>query len=51
VGVHVLRRQPEVEVVGLLTTFNEAADRVTMHAVHCTLVEPSSVFARQLLRG
>ncbi len=31
--LHVLRQQPEVELVGLLTTFNEAADRVAMHAV------------------
>ncbi len=25
---HVLRQQPEVDLVGLLTTFNEAVDRV-----------------------
>jgi uncharacterized protein (TIGR00290 family) len=37
--LHVLRRQPDVEVVGLLTTFNEAADRVAMHAVRRALVE------------
>lgn len=37
--LHVLRQQPEVEVVGLLTTFNEAADRVAMHAVRRPLVE------------
>src|SRR4026207_107116 len=36
--LHVLRRQPDVEVVGLLTTFNEAADRVAMHAVRRSLV-------------
>jgi hypothetical protein len=36
---YVLRRQPDVEVVGLLTTFNEAADRVAMHAVRRSLVE------------
>lgn len=28
-----LRRQPDVEVRGLITTFNAAADRVAMHAV------------------
>jgi uncharacterized protein (TIGR00290 family) len=37
--LHLLRRQPDVEVVGLLTTFNEAADRVAMHAVRRALVE------------
>jgi uncharacterized protein (TIGR00290 family) len=38
-SLHVLRRDhPEVEVVGLLTTFNQAADRVAMHAVRRTLV-------------
>lgn len=28
-----LQRDPDVELAGLLTTFNEAADRVAMHAV------------------
>jgi uncharacterized protein (TIGR00290 family) len=37
--LHVLRQQPDVEVVGLLTTLNESADRVAMHAVRRTLVE------------
>lgn len=37
--LHVLRQQPDVEIVGLLTTFNEAANRVAMHAVRRTLVE------------
>jgi uncharacterized protein (TIGR00290 family) len=37
--LHLLRRQPDVEIVGLLTTFNEAADRVAMHAVRRSLVE------------
>jgi uncharacterized protein (TIGR00290 family) len=32
-ALHILRQQPDVEIVGLLTTFNEAADRVAMHAV------------------
>lgn len=32
-------RQQAVEVVGLLTTFNEAVDRVAMHAVRRILVE------------
>ena len=38
-ALHVLRQQPDVEVVGLLTTVNEAADRVAMHAVRRTLLE------------
>ena len=37
--LHVLRQQPDVELVGLITTFNESADRVAMHAVRRTLVE------------
>ena len=37
--LHVLRRDPSVTVVGLLTTFNESADRVAMHAVRHVLVE------------
>src|SRR5262249_4522076 len=32
-SLHLLRQNPELEVVGLLTTFNAAADRVAMHAV------------------
>lgn len=34
-----LRQSAEYQVVGLLTTFNEAADRVAMHAVRRELVE------------
>jgi uncharacterized protein (TIGR00290 family) len=34
-----LRRQGDLEVMGLLTTFNEAAGRVAMHAVRHALVE------------
>ena len=37
-ALHALRQQTSVEVVGLLTTFNEAADRVAMHAVRRELV-------------
>jgi uncharacterized protein (TIGR00290 family) len=33
-----LRQQRELEVVGLLTSFNQAADRVAMHAVRRELV-------------
>jgi len=37
--LHLLRQQPDVEVVGLLTSFNESANRVAMHAVRRELVE------------
>ncbi|HEX5387686.1 MAG TPA: hypothetical protein VFW66_13365 [Gemmatimonadales bacterium] len=43
--LHVLRRQPDVELAGLLTTFNESADRVAMHAVRRTLVEAQAAAA------
>ncbi|MGH9657745.1 MAG: ATP-binding protein, partial [Bryobacteraceae bacterium] len=38
-SLHVLSRDPAVRVVGLLTTFNEAFDRVAMHAVRRALVD------------
>jgi uncharacterized protein (TIGR00290 family) len=38
-ALHILRQRADVEVVGLLTTFNEAFDRVAMHAVRRELVE------------
>jgi uncharacterized protein (TIGR00290 family) len=38
-SLHVLRQCREYEIAGLLTTFNQAADRVAMHAVRRTLVE------------
>jgi uncharacterized protein (TIGR00290 family) len=37
--LHVLKQQHEYEVVGLLTTFNQAANRVAMHAVRRELVQ------------
>lgn len=37
--VHVLRQDVDVEIGGLLTTINEAADRVAMHAVRTELLE------------
>ena len=45
-ALHVLRQQPDVEVAGLLTTFNEVADRVAMHAVRRSLVEAQAAAAR-----
>lgn len=38
-ALQLLRMRADVEVVGLLTTFNGAADRVAMHAVRRVLVE------------
>jgi uncharacterized protein (TIGR00290 family) len=37
-ALHALRQREDVEVVGLLTTFNETANRVAMHAVRRELV-------------
>jgi uncharacterized protein (TIGR00290 family) len=44
-ALHLLRQQAAVEVVGLLTTFNEAAGRVSMHAVRSGLVEAQAALA------
>lgn len=44
-SLHVLRQNAEYEVVGLLTTFNEAAGRVAMHAVRRELVERQAAAA------
>jgi uncharacterized protein (TIGR00290 family) len=38
-ALHALRQDPSVELVGLLTTLNESAARVAMHAVRETLLE------------
>jgi uncharacterized protein (TIGR00290 family) len=37
--LHALRQQGTYEVAGLLTTINDAADRVAMHAVRTSLLE------------
>jgi uncharacterized protein (TIGR00290 family) len=37
--LHLLRQQPNIQVVALLTTFNSSANRVAMHAVRRVLVE------------
>jgi uncharacterized protein (TIGR00290 family) len=44
-SLHVLRQRGEHEVIGLLTTFNEVADRVAMHAVRRELVEQQAAAA------
>ena len=40
-----LMRSRDVEIAGLLTTFNQAADRVAMHAVRRVLVEAQAAAA------
>jgi diphthamide synthase (EF-2-diphthine--ammonia ligase) len=42
-SLHLLRRQSEDEIVGLLTTFNQEANRVAMHAVRRSLVEAQAM--------
>jgi uncharacterized protein (TIGR00290 family) len=37
--LHLLRRNPEIEIAALITTFNSNANRVAMHAVRRELVE------------
>ena len=48
--MHLLRQQG-VEIAGLLTTFNEVADRVAMHAVRHVLVEAQAAAAGLPLRA
>ena len=43
--LHRLRSRSDVEILGLLTTFNEAVDRVAMHAVRRSLVETQAARA------
>jgi uncharacterized protein (TIGR00290 family) len=43
--LHVLRRQQQVEVVGLLTTVNASAARVAMHAVRLEVLEAQALAA------
>lgn len=42
-ALHLLRQRDDVEVSGLLTTFNAAASRVAMHAVRRDLVREQAV--------
>jgi len=44
-SLYLLRQRGEYEVVGLLTTFNQEADRVAMHAVRRELVERQAAAA------
>jgi uncharacterized protein (TIGR00290 family) len=45
-ALDLLRQRDEVEVVGLVTTYTEAFDRVAMHAVRMELVEAQARAAR-----
>jgi len=45
-SLHLLRQRAEFEVVGLLTTFNQQADRVAMHGVRRTVVEAQARAAK-----
>jgi uncharacterized protein (TIGR00290 family) len=45
-ALHILRQQPDVEICALLTTFNQAADRVAMHAVRAELVRAQAAAAQ-----
>lgn len=49
-ALHALRRQSDVEVVGLLSTINEEFDRVAMHAVRTTLLQQQAESAGLPLR-
>jgi uncharacterized protein (TIGR00290 family) len=44
-ALHVLRQHLGIQVVGLLTTFNEESNRVAMHAVRRELVEDQAAAA------
>lgn len=44
-ALHVLRQRGDLEIVGLLTTVNEAADRVAMHAVRSELLRAQAAAA------
>ena len=44
-SLHILRQRSEYEIVGFLTTFNQSADRVAMHAVRRVLVEQQAAAA------
>jgi uncharacterized protein (TIGR00290 family) len=44
-ALHVLRQRDEVEVVGLVTTYNAAFGRVAMHGIRMELVQAQAVAA------
>lgn len=44
-ALHLLRQQPDVEIVGLLTTVNSAFDRVAMHSSRRSILEAQAAAA------
>jgi uncharacterized protein (TIGR00290 family) len=44
-ALHVLKQNPEIELVGLFSTINEAFNRVAMHAVRLELLMKQAQFA------
>ena len=44
-SLHVLRQQPDIELVGLLTTVNVTHERVAMHAVRRDLLATQAAAA------
>jgi uncharacterized protein (TIGR00290 family) len=49
-ALHVLRQQPDVRVLGLVTTLNETYRRVAMHAVRLELLQRQAAAVRLPLR-
>jgi uncharacterized protein (TIGR00290 family) len=45
-ALHLLRRQPDVELVGLLTTLNSEFDRVAMHGTRHSVLEAQAAATR-----
>ena len=50
-ALHLLRQQPDIQVVALVTTFNSAANRVAMHAIRRALVEAQAERTATALKG
>ena len=44
-ALHVLRRQPDIELVGLLTTLNTEFQRVAMHGTRLSVLEAQATAA------
>jgi uncharacterized protein (TIGR00290 family) len=44
-ALHLLRQQPDIEVVGLLTTINAQLDRVAMHGTRRSILEAQAASA------
>jgi len=44
-ALHLLRQQPDIKVVGLLTTINSAFDRVAMHGTRRSILEAQAAAA------